>query len=77
MNFVSTLIWLVPVLIVLPLAAFWLSMFRDMTTNGELPAATGALFEWPPVSRHGWTVLFIVLSLPAAVLYYRTIYRRR
>jgi amino acid transporter len=58
---------LIPLIIILPLLAFWLWMFRDMFNNGNLPGS----------SKDYWTLAFLFLSVFAAVLYYVTEYRKR
>lgn len=58
---------LIPVILVLPLLAFWAWMFWDMTNNDDLPSNV----KW------NWTFLFVFLSLFAAVFYYFDQYRNR
>lgn len=45
---------------VLPLIAFWLWMFRDMTNNDRLTSS----------EKYTWTWLFIFLNVFAAVFYF-------
>jgi hypothetical protein len=63
----TTLIHLLPGIIILPLLAFWVWMFSDMLNNNRLPDEL----------RSQWAVAFILLSVFAAVLYYANIYRNR
>jgi hypothetical protein len=63
----TTLVHLIPVLVLIPLLAFWAWMFSDMLNNDRLPNAM----------RSQWTVAFILLSVFAAVLYYANVYRDR
>ena len=58
---------LIPLAIIVPLIAFWLWMFRDMTNNRYLLDN----------EKNTWTVLFIFLNVFAAVLYYVNVYRNR
>jgi hypothetical protein len=77
MIFVSLLLLLLPTAIIVSLGIFWLSMWHDMVRNDALPDTSGAGIEWPPVSKRGWTLWFVLCSVPAAVVYYQTVYRRR
>ncbi len=58
---------LIPLIVILPLLAFWLWMFREMLINNNLPTN----------SKDYWTLAFVFLSIFAACLYYVNEYRRR
>ena len=69
---------LIPTLIlVIPLAVFWFWMFRDMTNNDYLPANSTVPLTWPPSTKFGWTLAFIILNVFAAFWYYLVEYRNR
>ncbi len=68
---------LILVLIPLPLVAFWVWMFWDMTNNRDLPGNSPAGLTWPPSSKYDWTVAFVFLNIFAAGLYYFNEYRNR
>ncbi len=69
--------WLFPIVVVLPLLAFWMWMFSDMINNTDLP-------RWPfwdvtdsdslPSRRFNWTLAFALLNVFAAAIYYSTVY---
>ena len=59
--------FLIPLVLILPLLAFWAWMFRDMLNNGSLP----------DTAKTSWTVAFIVLNVFAAVFYYVYEYRNK
>lgn len=63
----TTLVHLIPLLVLIPVLAFWAWMFSDMLNNDRLPSEI----------RSQWTVAFILLSVFAAVLYYANVYRDR
>lgn len=58
---------IIPLVIVLPLIAFWIWMFRDMINNDELNSA----------AKDYWALAFLFLNVFAAGLYYLNIYRDR
>ena len=60
-------IGLIPLLIVVPLAFFWVRMFKDMLNNYDVPG----------VFRPYWTMAFILLNIPTAIFYYITVYKNR
>ncbi len=62
-----SLVQLIPVILLLPLLAFWAWMFRDMLNNDSLPSS----------AKNGWTFAFILLNIFAAVIYYFQQYRDR
>jgi len=64
-----------PLIILVPLVAFWAWMFRHMTNNDDLPAESTPRFTWPPTSKYAWMWTFIVLNIAGAALYYMTVYR--
>jgi amino acid transporter len=68
---------LIPLIFILPLIAFWIWMFRDMTRNAYLPDNSTGSLTWPPSSKDNWTVAFIVLNVFAAAFYYVLEYRKR
>ncbi len=51
---------LLPLLLVIPLIAFWIWMFRDMLNNRDLS----------DTARNGWIIAIIFLNAFAAVVYY-------
>lgn len=58
---------IIVILLPLPLAVFWLWMFRDMINNDYLTSK----------SRSTWMFEFVLLNVFAAALYYQTEYRNR
>ena len=68
---------LITLLIVLPLIAFWLWMFQDMTKNVYLPDNSAAPLTWPPASKYTWTLAFIFLNVFVAAFYYAWEYKKR
>lgn len=58
---------LLPLVLILPLLAFWVWMFRDMINNGNLP----------DTSKNWWMVAFIFLNVFAAVFYYVYEYKNK
>jgi len=66
---------LIPVIIVLPLLAFWLWMFWDMTNNQDLPNDPALQLRWPPATKLEWTLVFVILNVVAAGYYYFTEYK--
>ena len=62
----STLSVILSLGIAVPLIAFWIWMFRDMTRNDELTSA----------AKDYWALAFILLNVFAAGLYYLNIYRK-
>ena len=58
---------LIPMLAILPLLAFWMWMFSDMSKNDNLRSR----------SRSDWTLAFIVFNIFAAIVYYFDEYRNR
>jgi hypothetical protein len=58
---------LLPLLLVIPLIAFWIWMFRDMLNNRDLS----------DTARNGWIIAFIFLNAFAAVVYYVYEYRNK
>jgi hypothetical protein len=63
----TLLIGLIPLIVVVPLVVFWAWMFKDMVNNTDMPS----------IFRPYWMMAFILLSIPAAVFYYYTMYRNR
>jgi hypothetical protein len=68
---------IIPLLFVLPLIAFWIWMFREMTHNAYLPDNSTGPLTWPPSSKYNWTLAFIFLNVFAAAFYYVLEYRKR
>ena len=58
---------LLPLLLVIPLIAFWIWMFRDMLNNRDLS----------DTAKSGWIIAFIFLNVFAAVVYYVYEYRNK
>lgn len=70
----------IQVLAVIPvvvLLVFYVWMFREMVNDDALPPGTFGDVSWPPVTRTDWFLVFIVLNVFGAALYYSTRYRRR
>ncbi len=70
---------LVPLLI-LPLLAFWLWMFWDMTGNNDLPRWMYwdvTRYDSLPNRRLNWMLAFMFLNVFAAGIYYAVEYRNR
>ncbi len=63
----NPIILLVLVLTPVPLFAFWLWMFRDMTNNEYITSQ----------ARNNWTMQFVFLNIFAAFWYYLVEYRPR
>ncbi len=53
---------IISLMIILPLVAFWLWMFQDMTNNANLPSE----------SKSNWTLAFLFGNVFAAAFYYAT-----
>ncbi len=66
---------LIPLLVVLPLVAFYLWMFNDMLNNEHLGPPP---FVASPANdfRYNWTFDFILLNAFAAAIYFVNEYRR-
>ncbi len=62
-----TPVQLLPLLLVIPLIAFWLWMFRDMLNNRNIS----------DTARNNWIIAFIFLNAFAAVVYYVYEYRNK
>ncbi|HET9980506.1 MAG TPA: hypothetical protein VFQ32_08675 [Ktedonobacterales bacterium] len=58
---------LLPLLLVIPLIAFWIWMFRDMLNNPNVS----------DTARNTWIIAFIFLNVFAAVVYYAYEYRNK
>ncbi len=58
---------IIPLIITLPLIAFWLWMAWDLGKNDNLPGG----------EKFYWQVAFIFMNVFAAVFYYVTEYRKR
>ncbi|HEX9037423.1 MAG TPA: hypothetical protein VF808_10580 [Ktedonobacterales bacterium] len=59
--------FLIIILLVSPLLAFWAWMFTDMTRNNRLPENI----------KNQWALAFILLNIFGAALYYLNVYRNR
>ncbi len=68
---------LIPIILLVPLIAFWLWMYSDMTNNDCLPGNSNGPLTWPPSSKYGWTLAFIFMNVFAACFYYFYEYRNR
>ena len=62
-----SVVQLLPLLLVIPLIAFWIWMFRDMLSNPNIS----------DTARNTWIVAFIFLNVFAAVVYYVYEYRNK
>jgi hypothetical protein len=69
--FTSPVFPILSLLIVVPLIAFWVWMFRDMLDTDGLPSLVSR------DAKSDWTFAFIFLNVFAAVLYYTQIYRNK
>ncbi len=58
---------LLPLLLVIPLVAFWIWMFRAMLNNPNIS----------DTAKSGWTIAFIFLNAFAAIFYYAYEYRNK
>jgi len=63
----SSPLQLLPLVLIVPVIIFWIWMFRDMLTNGNLS----------DTAKSTWTVAFIFLNAFAAVFYYVYEFRSR
>ncbi len=68
---------LISMLVILPFIIFWFWMFWDMTNNDRLPSNSNVPLTWPPSSKYGWTLMFILMNVFAACFYYFYEYRNR
>lgn len=68
---------LISLLITLLAVIFWLWMFSEMIKNDNLPGNSSSPLTWPPSSKFGWMVVFILLNVFGAGLYYVFEYRNR
>jgi uncharacterized membrane protein YtjA (UPF0391 family) len=64
-------------LAIIPLMVFYFWMLHDMLANDRLPEGAFGQFTWPPATRSDWTLVFVVLSVAGAALYFVTTYQRR
>ena len=67
----------ISIIIILPLVGFWFWMFRDLINNVYLSDDNSARLTWPPTTRFGWTVAFIIFNVFGALWYYVVEYRPR
>jgi len=67
----------IPLAFVAIAIVFWGWMFRDLWANPDLPVSSPGGFIWPPESKNGWTLIFVVLNIFGAAFYYLAIYRTR
>jgi hypothetical protein len=58
---------IIPMILVLPLLAFWVWMFWDMANSDSFRSTT----------KNNWTLAFVFLNVVAAVFYYVYEYRNR
>ncbi len=70
-------VWLLPLILVGAGFVFWGWMFRDLWANPDLPVNAPGGIGWPPVSKNAWTLVFVVLNIIGAALYFMTVYRAR
>ena len=68
---------LIPIIIMLPLIGFWFWMLWDMTNNDRLPSNSTPTLTWPPTSKLGWMLIFVVLNVFGAAFYYVEVYRNK
>jgi hypothetical protein len=67
----------VPLLITLPLLAFWMWMFREMANNDTIPTSSNVIVAWPPATKNHWLFVFVILNVFGALYYYLTVYRKQ
>ncbi len=72
MNINLLILTLVP----LALLAFWAWMFVDMIRSDDLPGCFISLSGGAD-PKSDWIVMFVLLSLVTAMVYYTEIYRKR
>jgi amino acid transporter len=72
----SLILTLLLTLIPLLLLMFWAWMFSDMMKNDNLPSCF-ITFTKGSDPKFDWTVVFIFLSIVAAIFYYVNEYRNR
>jgi heme/copper-type cytochrome/quinol oxidase subunit 2 len=58
-------------LVISPLLVFWVWMFRDMLNSDNLPNLMSN------DAKTDWTLIFIILNVFAAAIYYSRVYRNR
>lgn len=73
----NNMVELIPLAMLAGALLFWGWMFRDLWANPDLPVASERGLVWPPDSKNTWTLVFIVLNLAGAVLYYFGVFRNR
>ncbi len=55
------------VVVIVFLIIFWMLMYRDMTRNDSLPES----------AKSNWTLVFVLMNVFGAIIYYVTVYRNR
>lgn len=70
-------VWYVTLIPIGIMLAFYVWMFREMANDETLPPGKYQDFAWPPVSQADWFLIFVILNVFGAVLYYSTRYRNR
>ena len=55
------------VVVLVFLIIFWMLMYRDMTQNDQLPQS----------AKSNWTLVFVLMNVFGAIIYYVTEYRNR
>jgi len=66
-----------PLLIALPLLAFWIWMFTEMANNASIPTSSSVVIAWPPATKNHWLFVFVILNVFGALYYYLAVYRKQ
>ena len=68
---------LIPLVVIVPLIAFWVWMFGDMLRNPHIPSSHPEVLRWPPIAKNHWIVFFVILNIFTAGYYYLTVCREQ
>ncbi len=68
--------YLIPIIILVPIVVFWFWMFRHMLANDGLNDDPQAPLTFPPTTRRGWIIIFILMNVFGAYLYFLSEYRK-
>ena len=67
---------LAPIIAIVLLVAFYFWMFRDMTSNDNIPPCF-VTFSSDRDQRYNWTLAFVLLNIFAEAIYYLAEHRSR
>jgi hypothetical protein len=67
----------IPLLVALPLLAFWIWMLTEMANNDSIPTSSDVVVMWPPRTKNHWLFVFVILNVFGAFYYYLTVYRKQ